>query len=200
MAKKGEDDNIKRVAELRGRLQKRVEQMESELEEFRVLLKLVDDTLLEKGFKRAKIEEPVSTPPEAEPVPTLPETPPPASTEHETSIPLKTVTGDLLAVLHIAEDSMRIVPAEDKSFDVKTPPFTSFLVERVLAKMQESDREAASRGDITPDKILSYNITREGDTIHEVAIRNIEPARLRELKSAVRWTLEKMYEKTIQEN
>lgn len=199
MAKKGEEERIKKVAELRARLQKRVDETEAELEGLRVLLKLVDDTLLEKGFKRAEIEKPVSAPsePEAVPAPTEVALPP---VEYERSIPLKTVTGDLLAVLHMEEDSMLIAPAEDKSFDVKTPPFMSFLVERVLAKMQESDREAASRGETSPDKILSYNITRDGDIIREVAIRNIRPGRLRELKSAVRWTLEKMYEKTIQES
>ena len=198
MAEKGEEKEIKKVAELRERLQKRVDEMEAELEGLRILLKLVDDTLLEKGFKRAEIEKPVPVPPEAEAVPTPPEVAPPPALEYERSIPIKTVTGDLLAVLYIEGDSMRIVPAEDKSFDVKTPPFMSFLVERVLAKMQEKDREAASAGEITPDKILSYNIVRDGDLIREVTIRNIRPERSRELKSTIRWTLEKMYEKTMQ--
>lgn len=197
MAKKGIDEQMKRVAELRARLQKRVEETEAELEELRVLLKLIDDTLIEKGFKRAEIEEPIPAPPEAEAIPTPSEVISPPAAEYKRSIPLKTVTGDLLAVLYMVKDSVRVVPAEDKDFDVKTPPFMSFLVERVLAKMQESDREAASRGEITPDKILSYNITRDGDVIREVTIRNIRSERLRELKSAVRWTLEKMYEKTI---
>jgi len=118
--------------------------------------------------------------------------------KHERSIPLKTVTGDLLADLYVGEDLMRVVLAEDKSFDVNTPPFTSFLVERVLAKMQEKDREVASTGEITPDKILSYNITRDGDLIREITIRNVRSERSRELKSAIRWTLEKMYEKMMQ--
>ena len=92
---------------------------------------------------------------------------------------------------------MRVVLAEDKSFDVNTPPFTSFFVERVLVKMQEKDREAASTGEFTPNEILSYNIARDGDLIREITIRNVRPERSRELKSAVRWTLEKMYEKTM---
>jgi len=92
---------------------------------------------------------------------------------------------------------MRVVPAEGLAFNVNTPPFSSFLVERVLAKMQEKDREAAERGEITPEEILSYNITRDGDIIREITIRNVTPERSRELKSAVLWTLEKMYEKTL---
>jgi len=190
MAEEGEKEKIKKIAELRELLEKRIEDMETELEGLRVLLGFIDDTLLEKGFKRAEIVKPVPAPPEA--------VPPPPAMGYERSVPLKTVAGDLLADLYMGEDSMRIVMAEDKSFDVNTPPFTSFLVERVLAKMQERDREAAGTGEITPDKILSYNIVRDGDIIREITIRNVRPERSRELKSSIRWTLEKMYEKEMQ--
>ncbi len=67
-----------------------------------------------------------------------------------------------------------------------------------MAKMQEKDREAANTGEITPDRVLSYNITRDGDLIREITIRNTMPERSRELKSTIRWTLEKMYEKMMQ--
>jgi hypothetical protein len=87
------------------------------------------------------------------------------------------------------------VPAEDKNFNVNTPPFTPFLVERVLAKMQEKDSELAKTGQLAPEEIFSYNIVREGDVIREITIKNFDENRLRELKSSIRWTLEKMYEK-----
>lgn len=190
MTREEEKEKIKKIAELRALLEKRVKDMETELKGLQILIGFIDDTLLDKGFKRAEI---------AKPIPITPKTvPPPQALEHERSIPLKTVTGDLLANLYVGDDSMRVVLAEDKSFDVNTPPFTSFLVERVLAKMQERDREAASTGEITPDKILSYNIARDGDLIREVTIRNVGQERSRELKSAIRWTLEKMYEKMMQ--
>jgi hypothetical protein len=146
--------------------------------------------LIEKGFKRAKITKPVPTP-----MTTVPE---PAAIEYERSTPIKTAAGDLLADLYTEDDSMRIVLAKDKNFNVNTPPFTSFLVQRVLAKMQEKDREAANTGDITPDKIISYNIIRDGDLIREITIINVRKERLGELKSSIRWTLEKMHEKMMQ--
>jgi ribosomal protein L11 len=90
---------------------------------------------------------------------------------------------------------MRIVLAEDKRFTVDVPPFMAFLVERVLAKMQEKDKEAAATGELTPDQILSYEIVRDGDVLREITIRNVGEDRARELKSTIRWTLEKMYEK-----
>lgn len=187
-----EEEKLKKMAELKARLEKRVEEMEAELDGLRVLLESIDAFLLEKGFRRAEIVKPA-------PVSALPEVVPPTPVvEYEKAIPLKTVTGDLLADLYVTEDSMRVVLAEDKEFSINTPPFTPFLVERVLTKMQERDREAASTGEITPDKILSYNIARDGDLIREITIRNIGTDRLQELKSTIRWTLEKMYEKMSQ--
>jgi len=182
-----EGEKVKKVAELRTLLEKRIKEMETELEGMRALLEFVDAALLEKGFKRAEIMKPTPPiPPEAEA---------PLVMEYERSVPLKTATGELLANLYMDEDSIRVVFAEDKDFDINTPPFMSFLVERVLAKMQERDREAAGAGKVLPEKILSYNIVREGDMVHEITIQNIGPERLKELKSTIRWTLEKMYEK-----
>jgi hypothetical protein len=43
--------------------------------------------------------------------------------------------------------------------------------------------------------MFSYNIVREGDQIREIIIRNVDDERLKELKSSIRWTFEKMYEK-----
>jgi len=186
------EEKLKKMAELKARVEKRVEEMEAELEELRVLLESIDAFLLEKGFRRAEIVKPT-------PVSVLPEVAPPSPVvEYEKAIPLKTVTGDLLANIYATEDSIRVVLAEDKEFSINTPPSTPFLVERVLTKMQERDREAASTGEITPEKILSYNIVRDGDLVREITIRNIGSDRLQELKSTIRWTLEKMYEKMSQ--
>jgi len=183
-----EGEKLRKVAEFRTLLEKRIAEIETELEGMRVLLEFVDTALLERGFKRAEIVKPA-------PTPILPEAAAPPVVEYERSVPLKTATGDLLANLYMGEDSLRVVFAEDKDFNINTPPFMSFLVERVLVKMQEKDREDAGTGEIAPEEILSYNIVREGDVVREITIQNIRPERLKELKSTMRWTLEKMYEK-----
>ncbi len=192
-----EAEKIKKIVAFKKKLEKKVEGLESELNEQRLMLEAVDSILLEKGFKRAEIAK---TPVTAEVSPVkeeaLVELPPQLSSEFENVIPLKTVTGEPLATLYIEQDSLRIVLAEDKDFNINTPPFTQFLVERVLAKMQEKDSELARSGQLTADKIFSYNIVQEGDIIHEMVIKNFDANRLRELKSSIRWTLEKMYEKT----
>ena len=192
-----EAEKIKKFVAFKRKLEKKVEGLESELNEQRLMLEAVNSILLEKGFKRAEIAK---TPVMAEVSPVkeeaLVELPPLPSVKDENVIPLKTVTGEPLATFYIDQDSLRIVLAEDKDFNINTPPFTQFLVERVLAKMQEKDSELARAGQLTTDKIFSYNIVQEGDTIHEMVIKNFDANRLRELKSSIRWTLEKMYEKT----
>jgi len=62
--------------------------------------------------------------------------------------------------------------------------------------MQEKDSELVRVGQLTADKMFAYNIVREGDLIREIVLRNVDEERLRELKSSIRWTFEKMYEKT----
>ena len=198
-AEEVKDEKIKKIAELRTLLEERVTKMKKELEQWQALLDFVNTTLLKEGFKKAEI---VKRPLPPMPIPAEEVSPPEAPTaqppvlEYEKAIPLKTVTGDLLANLYVSEDSLRVVLAEDKKFDINTPPFRTFLLERVLAKMQEKDREAAGAGEIPPDKIFAYNIAREGDILSEITIRNIRPDCSRELKSTIKWTLEKMYEKT----
>ncbi|MEM3443085.1 MAG: hypothetical protein QXM86_04430, partial [Candidatus Bathyarchaeia archaeon] len=66
---------------------------------------------------------------------------------------------------------------------------------RVLAKMQEKDSELAKTGHLEPEKIFSYTILTDGDVLREIIVKNVGEDRLRELKSSIRWTLEKMYEK-----
>lgn len=197
-----EAEKIKKLVAFKKKLQKRVSELESELKELQTMLETVDSILLEKGFKRAKI---VKTPAMTETLPPKEEAeakpPYPAPTaEYESVVPLKTLTGELLANLHLSENSLRVALAEDKNFNSNTPPFTQFLVERVLAKMKEKDNELTRVGQLTPDKVFSYNIVQDGDIIREIAINNVDANRLRELKSSIRWTLEKMYEKMESQN
>jgi len=194
-----DSEKVKRLVDFKEKLQKRVEKLEAELKDQQVMLETVNTILLEKGFKRPEITKETTkqeiSPPrkidmehESSPIE------PPSATENV--IPLQAGTGELLAILHTTENSLRALPAEDKNFDVNTPPFGQFLVERVLAKMQERDGELVRTGQLAPDKVLSYSIVREGDTIREIVVRNVDSDRMRELKSSIRWTLEKMHEKT----
>jgi hypothetical protein len=193
-------ERTRRLIEFREKLGKRIEELTAELKDLQATLETVNSMLLERGFRRADtVEEPseslVGSPEKEdafEPEGPIPE----PSISPENVIPLKNASGELLAVLHLTENSLRALPAADKNFDINTPPFSQFLVERVLMKMQERDSELVKAGQLSSDSALSYSIVREGDLIREICVKNVDSERLRELKSSIRWTLEKMHEKT----
>jgi uncharacterized coiled-coil protein SlyX len=189
-----DSEKLKALVDFKKKLEKRIEELDAEMKEASATLEAVNSVLLEKGFKRGDIKE-VTPKEEAPPaVDVMVKAEKPA--EPESVIPLKTMNDEPLAIIYVDKEALHILPDESKNFSVNTPPFQAFLVERVLAKMQEKDGELVRMGQLAADKIFAYNIVSEGDLIREIVIRNVDEDRLRELKSSLRWTLEKMYEKT----
>jgi hypothetical protein len=193
-----DSEKMKALVAFKKKLEKRIATLDSEIKEAQDVLDVVNSMLLEKGFKRGDIKKITAMPEEA----ALPKVsvvvedkPAPHVTETENVIPLKTVNDESLAIIYVEKQTLHVMPDETKNFSVKTPPFNNFLVERVLAKMQEKDNELVRMGQLTPDKMFAYNIVREGDSLREIVIKNVDEERLRELKSSIRWTLDKMYEK-----
>jgi hypothetical protein len=194
-----DSERLKALVNFKKKLEKRIEELNSELEESQGLLEAVNSVLLEKGFKRGDMKE-VEAPKEEAPVEvhvTVEEEAPatPRAAEPESVIQLKTMDDEPLAIIYVDKEALHVLPDERKNFSLSTPPFQPFLVERVLAKMQEKDGELVRMGQLTADKMFAYNIVSEGDLIREIVIRNVDEERLRELKSSIRWTFEKMYEK-----
>jgi len=182
-----EEEEIKKIAEIREILEGKIKDLEAELEWLRFLLNFINSILVEKSFKRAgemarpadQFKAPMA---EAKPLRT---------------IPLKTTYGEILANMIVEKDQIRIVPAPDKRFDVNTPPFMQFLIGRVLEKMREKDEDLARQGKLMPDRIFSYKIEKDGNILREIRIKNFDSQREREIRSAARWTFEKMYEKML---
>lgn len=190
-----ERESVKKIAKLRAILEKRIGDMETELDGLKTMLGLIDSKLLKESFKTPKITKPVQKTQKQETT-----QPVPSKQLKKRGIPLKTVTGDILAQIVTENNVTRIILAEDKNFDINIPPFTSFFVERVLAKMQEKDKEDVSKGKLDPDKTVSFEVKQEGNIIREIEIKNLRPERTRELKSSIRWTLEKMFERMKQKS
>lgn len=195
-----DSEKMRALVAFKRKLEERVGNLESELAETKSTLEVVNSILLEKGFKRGEIKEGGAAPKAAAPVEATMIAKEerqvlPRAGETENVIPLRTTNDEPLAIIYVNKESMHVLPDESKNFSVNTPPFGNFLVERVLAKMQEKDNELVKLGQLTPDRMFAYTIVREGDLIREIVIKNVDDERLRELKSSIRWTLEKMYEK-----
>ena len=197
-----DSEKMKALVAFKEKLEKRLGELDAETKEVTMTLETVNSILLEKGFKRGDIKEVSQTPEEstssAKFTVEVEKGVMPQTQEPETVIPLKTVNEEPLALIYVEKDELHVMPDESKSFSVKTPPFSNFLVERILTKMQEKDGELVRMGELTTDKMFAYNIVCEGDLIREIMFKNVDEERLRELKSSIRWTLEKMYEKAKQ--
>lgn len=190
-----ESEKIKKLVDFKKKVERRVEELKSQIEEKQAILDVIESVLVEKGFQRADVtEEKAET--EVSPKTESPSSSPRPSPEGQKTIPLKTESGEPLANLHVERNSVRIVPVEDKIFNTNTPPFTQFLVERVLEEMEKKDNKLVREGRIAAEEAFSYHIGQEGENIRELVIQNVNDKRLKELKSTARWTLEKMYEKT----
>jgi hypothetical protein len=195
-----DSNKLKAIISFKEKLEKRIQELQAEIEESKSILETMNSLLLEKGFKRGDIKEIESPKGETQPAVEVifkeKKAAESQAIESESVIPLRTKNKETLAIIYVDKQVLHILPDESKRFRVSTPPFTSFLVERVLLKMKEKDSELARTGQLALNKTFTYDIIREGDLIREILIRNVDDDRLRELKSSVRWTLEKMYEKT----
>jgi hypothetical protein len=192
-------DRTKRLVAFKKKTEAKIDELENELKEQQATLEIVNSILLEKGFKHPEIKPRLST--EPQPGEEKAEIPSEEIAEHVEPEPpgtqtLKSATGEVLAELHVEDDLLHVVLADGKTFNINTPPFNQFLVQRVLLKMQERDNELVRAGQLDSDRILCFDIIREGDIVRELVIRNIDSERMRELNSSIRWTLEKMDEKT----
>ncbi len=196
-----DSEKMKALVVFKEKLEKQLEALNAETAEVTATLDAVNSVLLEKGFKRGDLKE-VSQPPKESAfqdegaVIQEPKIPVSQPQDTENVIPLRAANEEPLAIMYVEKGELHVLPDENKRFSIKTPPFSQFLVERIMARMQEKDNELVRMGQLAPEKMFAYNIVLEGDLIREIMFKNVDEERLRELKSSIRWTFEKMYEKS----
>jgi hypothetical protein len=180
-------EDIKKLLSMRDDLAERIEKLKEEISDLQRALEQIDNLILEEGggFKRASAEEKAAPTVVAEEKAAIGE-----------SVPIKARDGKLLATVYLTEKELKVAFAEDLVLTSDIPPFQSFLLDRVLAGMRTSDEDRIRRGEITPDEALSFQVEAEGNRLTSLTIQNYGgERRLREIRSSVRWTLERMYEK-----
>jgi hypothetical protein len=188
-----ESEEVKQLAELKAKLQKKLESLREEVKTLESLISVVDSLLVSKSFRRVEAPQlPQVQPTQVEigPAPQVPE----AATQE--TLTLEASDGVLLAKMYVTDRDAHVVIEPSLNLYVSTPPFQSFLVSRVLDSMKSKDLELVKEGKLNPDRVFDYELKIEGDAIREIRIRNYgDKRRLRELRTSIRWTLEKMYEK-----
>jgi len=180
-----EEERVRRLADLKAYLERRIRELNEEVLRLRSYLEAVDASLAERSFRKVEVPKSIG--------------PPTAQVQGSAGaqvVPVATVTGVHLADMMITGDAIRIVPDPKIRYEVNSPPLRAFLIGRILEQMQQKDQEAARAGQISPEKMISYRIDQENAVIREITINNYgDEKRLFELKNAIRWTFRRMYEK-----
>jgi len=167
----GSLEEVRRLLRIREGLEERIRRLEGELEDLRRVLAEVDRLITHLGFRRA--DEGVGS-----------------------SASLKGKSGMLLGTLRCDGRSIIFEPRGDIGFSASSPLFRVFVLERTLERMRGEDEGRASRGEISPDEVLSYDVETDGDRIVRLIIRNYgDERRFREIRSSLRWAFDRMYER-----
>ncbi len=174
-----ESDRAKELAAVKEYIERKLEELRTEISSLEKLKKFIDDELAKVSFKKAA---------EVKPVERIGKPPPPELAKARV---LRSKTGEVLARIITLPNELRFIiePGINLTRDAK--PFQSFLVRKVLEAMNKSDLERVDRGLIPPGHELTYEIIYDGDRVKEIIVKNFrEEYRLREIINAVRWTLE----------
>jgi len=180
------EDKVKAFTDLIIYFRDQIDELDLEINRVKSLLQITEDVLVEKSFREAEeIKSNVS-----ESTETL--------TENQKSIPLKTSTGTPLASMYLDDKQIKIIPSDNMRFDLNTPPFKAFMIDRILDPAMIESKDAIDKGKKSSDEAFSYQIDLDNNIIREITIRNYnDERRLREIKSSLRWTLEKMWERNL---
>jgi hypothetical protein len=195
------ENEIKKLLRMRADLEERVIGLQLEISDLQSAMSEIDKAIVLQGFRQsssgfqpAKISETAKKETKIE-IPKPPSTEPVIERDGSQSIQAK--DGTVLGSLRVTEDTITFKPRSEFKFMTSTPPFQSFLIERVLQNMRTTDEQKATLGELDPTQILEYSVNLDGEEIKGVVVRNYGgERRLREIQSSFRWSLDKMYDKS----
>ncbi|UNQ72808.1 hypothetical protein [Infirmifilum sp. NZ] len=192
-------EEAKRLAEVKEYLERRLEELRREETLLEEALRLVNQALSSTSFMRASEllqRTPQATAAEARPAATAGAKA--GGTPLEEALITSATTGEQLAKVIVYPESIEIVFT--KEFSAGTPPFESFFVRKVLEGYKRKDEDLVARGEKLPDEVFEYEIVEDKGLLRKIIIRNYGDKRVaNEIKSTLRWTLNKMLARSGQE-
>ena len=207
------DDDIKNAAEIRDWLTKLIFEKQNEIERIKITLSLIDSVLKQGSFKTAanlnltkksfSDDKPSSVYDESKK----------ETNSHsfqkgnrESSQLLETrqikrvKDNTLIAQVEISKEKIDIIPTESFSFNMDTPPFKSFFINRILEGMRIRDIDKVKQGQLTEIDVISFNtILKENNDniLKKIEIKNYrDKDRINEIFNTVAWVFTRMLEKS----
>jgi hypothetical protein len=192
MNKMGEKEDTQLLLQIRTNLEEKIKTLETEITDCETAIKKIDDFIVKQGFRKLTLNSPQAQKSEENLETSVEE----SLKDQQLQTSIKSKNGTTLGVLVIEDNVLRFQPSKEFEFMVDSPPFQSFFIERVLANMRKVDEEQAAKGELEYQEVLSFEVSDENGVITSINISNIlDDRRLREIRSSLRWTLDKMYDK-----
>ena len=181
-------EQVQGIAELREKLQERLEQLRQEVDMTILNIDALDAALTQSSFTRASEYTP---PPKAEPEPPKAEPEPTVSSTDDVS----TIMVNDSAIGGISTSADKITIKLYVPVSAKTPPFETFFISRIIGGMMTKDAVEVEGGRLSKDLAIRYELKTQDDTLDQIIIYNYRlEARAREINSTIRWALSRMLE------
>lgn len=206
------EDDVRRAAEVREWLIKQISDRQEEVDRLRTTLSIIDNLLKQGSFKAAASLG--SFTPAGSAITQVQQThqqQTPSSRQQTNAASvykptdnskdirqLKRAKDDmLLANAEISPSAIIITPAVDLNFNVSTPPFKSFFLNRILEGMRNKDAEKVSQGAFQSSDALNYKVEEDNGQIRRIVINNYhDKERLQEIFNTSSWVFTRMLEKS----
>src|SRR5919199_2253585 len=182
------DDDIRNAAEIREWLTKMIFEKQNEIERIKMTLSLIDSVLKHGSFKTAANlnlnkksftnEKSYDVYDETKKEPNKPSF---QKENGESSQVLETrqikrmKDNTLIAQVEVSKEKVEIIPSESINFNMDTPPFKSFFINRILEGMKNKDVDKVKQGQLPEIDVLSFNtIQKENNdnVLKKIEIRN----------------------------
>ncbi len=182
----GSDEQLRRNAELKLWIETRIGELQEEIDRLREALAVIDTVLRASSFKPAVELGPTPRPPveeEPEPIPEIKEL-------------RRDKGGETIAVAQLTRRQLKIEPVPEVVLKADTPPFTSFLLGKILTGMKVADEESVAKGRLKKGDELKFSLAEKGGKISALVVENYrEKERVTEILNTVAWTFSRMLEK-----
>jgi hypothetical protein len=206
------EDDVKNAAEIREWLTKLISEKQDEIERMKITLSLIDTVLKQGSFRTAanlnlnkksvSNEKSFSGENEIkkEKNPQLQRNHDEQSQTIETRQIKRMKDNTLIANVEVTREKIEITPMESINFNIDTPPFKSFFINRILEGMKSKDLDKVKQGQIDTVNIIAYNtISKDNNDniIKKIEIKNYrDKERVNEIFNTVAWVFTRMLEKS----
>jgi hypothetical protein len=208
------DDDIKNAAEIREWLTKLISEKQDEIERIKITLSLIDSVLKQGSFKTAAnininkqsfsneksttaiVENEIKK----DNTSVLRKSPGEQLQALETRPIKRMKDNSIIAQVEVLKEKIEIIPNESINFNLDTPPFKSFFINRILEGMRNKDKDKVKQGQLSETDIITFNtIQKENNEniLKKIEIKNYrDKDRVNEIFNTVAWVFTRMLEKS----